>query len=245
MTICLNCGEEHTNKFYCSRKCQMEGRKVHFNERYFEYIDHPVKMYWLGYIMGDGTVFCNKAGKRCRLVLECNKKDKKIVENFTHYIEVDQKYIKERPEHNSISLNLYSQDLVEDLYMAGIPRKNKSKNSKIIKHSEPKFQKAFLTGLFDADGHISSYFRSPYGAKFSLASGNTKILNDWIEFFPDWKITEHSGFKQNNQKKKWWTASKYVKRQDKQSFRYYYNFFYGNPKIPRLERKHDRMEMWT
>jgi hypothetical protein len=239
---CPNCGKPlFKTKKYCSRKCYHEYIKVRFNESFFEKIDTSIKAYWLGYIMGDGTVFCNKQGKRCKLIFECQKRDRDIIEKFATHIKVDNKQIVERPEHESVSLSLYSSKLVNNLFNTGIPKKNKSKKSYIIKFDDELKQNAFLCGLFTADGGLSGL--KGRAITLSLTAGNNKIIKDWISFFSDWHFEKRNGFKKNGENKKWWTATKYIKREDKETFNYYFNFFY-NQNLPSLERKYQRLKNW-
>lgn len=127
-------------------------RKYKYNRKIFNKIDTPLKAYFLGFILGDGSVY-NKNNGHYKLSLQLHKKDVAVVKKFADLLEMDKEAIyipSGDPDHRRV--DAYSKELCEDLYKHGIPRKRKTYTAKYI---ETDYPSSFWLGVFDADGGFS------------------------------------------------------------------------------------------
>lgn len=204
--------------------------KIKYNRNYFNKIDTEEKAYWCGYLLGDGTIY----GKsNPRLTLECNTQDKEIIDNFATEIKISPSHIKYRPEHNSYSLQLYSKEMVKDLFKIGIPTKNKSLTSKWIKFEESLYQQAFALGLFDADGSFRFEERS---LRISMVAGHFTILKDFSEFLNIGGTIR----KQTYDRRKWWEFTKSISKVDEMKI--LYNKLYKGTSVSYLKREKQKIK---
>lgn len=212
---------------------------VDYNEKYFEIIDHPEKAYWLGYLIGDGTLFVKDYpyGKVKKLMLECQKTDKEILYKFCACLNIPFERIREHKGHNSVVLNIGSRKLVDDLLNLGFPPRNKSAfPMKLIEFENPEFMRAQVCGFFDADGGLTR--RRNYGLFLTFSSGTKDILV---------QISNLLGYggkhitKLNPDRRTWYQFGKsFTYKKDLESL---YSFFYENTRWPYLKRKKNRLLM--
>ena len=136
-----------------------------FDKDYFKSINSSNKAYWIGFIFADGSIQYNTKRRNYELVIELNKGDVELLEDFNrelgnvHDIKFRhrEKYICGYPElsiTDSAVLRIYSKDIVDGLISHGVvPNKT---NNTVYPKLENYFLD-FLRGYIDGDGciHIS------------------------------------------------------------------------------------------
>jgi len=123
-------------------------------------IDTPEKSYWLGYLYGDGSV------NRKRTSLALHSTDIDHLCKFCDFMDESHNRVKMGNKASYVTLN--SRCLCEDLISHGVvPNKTYEKGFKFPE----KFQRDFLRGLVDSDGHIQ-----PQGRQCQI-SGTHHHLN--------------------------------------------------------------------
>lgn len=211
---------------------------LEFNVDYFENLDTPEKAYWLGYLIGDGTIFVKKYDDRIvyRLLLECQARDKEILDNFAKAINLPDKRIRYHKGHNSFIISIGAKKIVKDLVALGIPERNKSKIGKLINLRDAKMMRAQICGLFDADGHMGMN-KKKTSISCGFASGNRELLEQVCPYFKG-IFTEH---KHKNRKGHWWSYVGSYSRINELNDLYMY--LYMNKSWPHLIRKKERLEL--
>ena len=136
-------------------------------ENYFETINTSQKAYWLGFLITDGSIKCN------RVILNLALKDEYIIDQFINDLDIDsnrKRYnihrIKNK-EYYSVTISLISKKMVEDL------KQYKVVPQKTFVCEFPDLQDrhlnlSLLSGCFDGDGCSASTM---------LCSGNFLFLN--------------------------------------------------------------------
>lgn len=71
------------------RSNQINSKKYHFNENYFESIDTPNKAYWLGFIYADGYIVSKRKHGNRKLGLSLNIQDINHLEKLNKCLESD------------------------------------------------------------------------------------------------------------------------------------------------------------
>lgn len=131
--------------------------KLPFNEHAFSFthIDNLTEeqAYWIGFLMGDGSVFLDSG--RYRVAITLSSKDKGHLEKFKNFLQASNKIscgnyggYSDIPTCNII---VSSDILAADLAVFGIVPK-KSKTAKVLYLQD---NKHFWRGLLDADGWVS------------------------------------------------------------------------------------------
>lgn len=136
--------------------------KDHFNENYFENIDHQNKAYFIGLLLTDGSISLRENSEPA-IRIELNNRDKYIIEKFKNEIESQNKIADTRK--NCVSFRVTSQKMVDDLakhYV--VPQKTKiTQLSNISEELMPHL----IRGIFDGDGWVSSCWgknkKTPFG----------------------------------------------------------------------------------
>lgn len=152
------------------------GQIHHFNDTVFDKIDTEEKAYWLGFIMGDGSVVPTS------LILELSNKDIEQLEKLNRFLLANRTI---RPTKNDCSvISFNSKYLVKSLSKYGIVP---NKTYKDI--STPKIPKKllqhFYRGILDSDGWITTNGSSNGSTQycFGFSSYNLKFLEEiqnWI-----------------------------------------------------------------
>ncbi len=121
---------------------------------FFDEIDTPAKAYFLGFIAADGYV--RRSGKEVAIYI--HSKDVEILHTLLNESGWKESKISERVNlagNTMVSLSLYSKHLVNSLSSWGI-NPAKSHNLKIIRPIPEPFQKDFVRGVWDGDGHVGN-----------------------------------------------------------------------------------------
>lgn len=148
-----------------------DNRKYVFNECYFDVIDTEEKAYWLGFLMGDGSVVGNT------LSISLNEKDVGQLKKFKKALEATYE-IKYCESNNSCYIYVISEYFVKKLSYYGIvPNKDFvtcTPNISII------LLQAFYRGCIDADGSLGKY-KQDTTWQISLA-GTERLLIECSEY---------------------------------------------------------------
>lgn len=207
------------------------GKKIPFDNHYFDKIDTENKAYWLGFIYADGYITNNNTFGLC-----ISSKDLKHLEKFKTELKSNHKLIHEfkKINNNNISetyrLSISDNNFFNALNNKGV-LKNKTKyiyfpgenivSDELIPH--------FIRGYFDGDGYVSN---KGYIFKFE---GNKEFLNSLFEKMgiDDYHVSKRKENCLSNSFDCW----------NKKTFLKFYNYIYKNcnAKIF-LERKRDRFE---
>ena len=125
-------------------------RKYHPDHSYFDNIDTEEKAYFLGYLFADGHV----SSSSFRTVLKLNKKDKVILDKFSHCI-YGTNLVKAAPQ-DCYSLSFSSKQLHSKLISYGCTP-CKSLTLKFPENIPSNMIHHFMRGYFDGDGSIVTY----------------------------------------------------------------------------------------
>ena len=152
------------------------GKRIDFNENFFENIDSERKAYWLGFIYADGNVTGN------RLRIEIMYQDKYLLEELNKDLESNNKICNCESTHkyngylinkNNVYIGYCSDKLVSDLNKLGVvPNKTFKLNS--LPPIENELIRHFIRGYFDGDGTV---YIDKDGLKFGFY-GQHYLLND-------------------------------------------------------------------
>lgn len=133
---------------------EMWKRTRDVDEDYFNEIDTAEKAYWLGFIVGDGSVveWEERGGTRLKFSMSLQESDRPHLEAFNSA--VDSTYpVRSRSRHTEyVELQITNKDFAESLIGQGVvPRK--AREGAAMDPPEDHFW-PFVRGWFDADGHI-------------------------------------------------------------------------------------------
>jgi hypothetical protein len=181
---------------------KLVSKLYHYDEKYFEKIDSPIKAYIIGFLLGDGTISL-KDGSSKRIKLELAEQDKELLYDIAGELGLVEavKFRKRNApnEQNKFSLTINSTKMADDLISLGIGPKKTGKE-KWIDLQNDKLQWHFLRGLFDADGHIRvyqrTYKRKTMAPKAYLKgrfgiTGNLQLLQEVLKFLKKHNIAKN------------------------------------------------------
>jgi hypothetical protein len=117
--------------------------------RFNDGVNSPEESYWLGFLVGDGTIYEN----RYRVKLSLQKSDEKHLEKFVKFLNYGKNRIHLYGSMCEVSIN--NKELLINLYNLGLCQNKVHKTHKGL--IPKRYQQDFIRGLFDADGtiHIS------------------------------------------------------------------------------------------
>jgi len=128
--------------------------------------------YLVGMFVGDGTqiIEVNRGIYLTKFSLD-KARDKGIVKYLQVLFAKTSKRIGERTERNSITLRIFSKELVKYLanYVTQIEQNNTRRKKKMLINYEKwskAFKLGFISGLIDSDGHV--YFDPKRGTRFGV-----------------------------------------------------------------------------
>ena len=122
--------------------------KYTFNKDIFNNINNEQKAYWLGFLLGDGSISHNN------LRIELSEKDKGHIAKFKKFMESDNPIKPSRK--NCYTFNINNTNFVESLSRFGLVQNKTYLNVTTPYSYIPKrLLTHFYRGLFDADGWIS------------------------------------------------------------------------------------------
>lgn len=151
-------------------------RKHELNEDYFEQSNEPV-CYWIGFLLGDGTITYNEEKPQYNVRLEII--DEEHVRKLRNALNSDSPiHIKENGSYqDTYYINFYSKKLCQSIMKRGVVP-NKSHKMLRLPDVPDEFERHLIRGIFDADGCVSashSGFFSFSGCKPLLDDINKKM----------------------------------------------------------------------
>lgn len=150
-----------------NEKTRRNGKRVYFNQNYFESIDSEDKAYFLGLLFADGSVQVSQKsenGFSHLIVIELNTTDKEILRKFNKCIEnkrevydyqrLSEEYKGETHIRNMSKVTLYSKKMFDDLSALG---KQPIKVDTCVKVPDipQHLLRHFIRGYFDGDGSVT------------------------------------------------------------------------------------------
>lgn len=153
----------------------MRFRKYTSDFTVFDNIDTEEKSYWLGFLMGDGSV--SETG---RLRIELSNKDRDHLEKFKLFMKSDNVIKKTRKDCSSIGIN--SKDFISKLANYGIvPRKTHFTKTPDI---DKNLLKHFYRGILDSDGWICRHKHKDQADGFNIGfcSANKVFIEEIKNF---------------------------------------------------------------
>lgn len=164
-------------------------QKIAFNRQFFKHIDSEEKAYFLGIMMADG---CVRTTLACAS-LEVKRQDEILLVNFCKSLDLSSDHISKRDwilkgkKYPGSSLYLSSKELCLDLVSHGvIAGKQKTTNCFLKTPLEKPLLRAFIRGIFDADGCSTVSF-TPKGtidsSKTSIATASAVFLRQLTSIF--------------------------------------------------------------
>lgn len=140
-------------------------------------VNYPEESYWLGFLVGDGTIYEN----RYRLKLSLQKNDRKHLEKFASFLNYSKNRI--RLYGSICEFRIDNKELLINLYKLGLCQNKVHKTHKGL--IPKKYQRDFIRGLFDADGTIHTFL--PRNGKTKTANfhiyGTNNLLKGVKEVF--------------------------------------------------------------
>ncbi len=134
--------------------------------------------YLLGYLYGDGTLYSSKKNSRIEFY-DCSKEMLIKISNiiFNEFDFKDFKLIKDKRSNcyilriNSLVLGLLFNEIL------GVPKGKKKGKLKILRLiKDSRYIKEFISGFFDAEGHI--YYTPKYGYRITLTQNDKFFLEE-------------------------------------------------------------------
>lgn len=152
---------------------------IQYNRQYFKKINSPIKAYFLGFILGDGTVYDTP---NYQIRIELHKKDVVLLNKFANEIGIDLKHVKTSYDYDTQRvIYLGSKEMVIDLMSHGMPTKGKSYIAKPLDLDESLMQ-YFWLGLWDADGGISKHGPNSFHFEFTGTKSLCEGLSQFIGY---------------------------------------------------------------
>lgn len=151
--------------------------KLEIDRTYFQSIDSEIKAYTLGLLTADG--FISNTVKHRKFGIELKQPDSIVLHTICKSIagasECDRfiKQIHREGKSPTERFEIYSRDLVEQLIALGFGKKSERQ---CVLNLPPELTRHYLRGLFDGDGHISSFQH-----EFALQIGNKELVFGFAE----------------------------------------------------------------
>lgn len=143
------------------------------NNNYFDLLDAPEKVYWLGFIFADGCIY------KDRLIIKLSVRDiehlhmfkQSIGANHPIHIRIENHGFKKNTEYCIITI--FSDNIIQQLKRYGVLY-NKSQKNIIPKNIPTEYLQDFIRGYVDGDG---SFYHSNHGTqKIFSVLGSIKLL---------------------------------------------------------------------
>lgn len=175
-----------TNKQVRTKMSQLGYRKNRtFNNRYFQFIDTPLKAYFLGFIFADGWICANENTRNYEFGMELQSEDKYILDALNSELGGMHKIFHtdacrtiilghEVNRGDSDTLRVYSKPLVIDLISNGIETNKTQKDT--IPHVSDELFFDFLRGYVDGDGCYWSTVQRPNCVYLHITCASRKVL---------------------------------------------------------------------
>lgn len=207
-------------------------------EDYFENIDSDEKAYWLGWIISDGAITNQPDKSKFQLELTIKQED----EDILHLLEKDLGVInKVYPSQNIYSrFSLGCKKIILDLEKLGVTQ-NKSFSVQVPSFN-PSYNSAFIRGIFDGDGGITSYTRTngQHCCELSFCGNEyiiTWVLNTLLTEIPN--LSKHKITNEHSIKRIRWSSKKDLlllrdylyKNHNNHYLKRKYNLIYANTEV--------------
>lgn len=156
--------------------------KKNIDSYYFSTPTHE-NMYWIGFILADGSMDKNNG-------LEIGIKDKEHIEKFKLCLKsghkISEKIIKGKSYWR---INIRDTQIAKDLNQYGVVN-NKSNIDIGMPTIPDKFFGDFLRGFFDGDGSLAYYYKREYHRKLTFTIGytNRRLANQLLEKLKQYDI---------------------------------------------------------
>lgn len=220
----------------------LEKKNRIFNDRFFQYIDTPIKAYWLGYIFADGNVQCKSFGNSSyEFSMKLQKRDKYILEDLKNDIGGVHDIVEYHNESvilnnsnisitDSVRLRVYSKNIVLDLISHNIvPNKTYKDTFPIV---DKDLFIDFLRGYFDGDGCIYINTKRNNYPTIHITSYGDKVLSYLSEKIKEYYNLHSAVYKENSKKHRLyiWGENAYKLMQ----------LMYYNDSVRKLNRKYEK-----
>lgn len=129
--------------------------QLHFKIHNFDTLT-PESSYWLGYLFADGCYAVSSKGYSTRLMLECQIKDKEILEKFCDFLNIRRSRLTIGHKGQSIALSLADNNFSTSVSHWGIQTNKSHKENHVpqeILDNDTLFYQ-FFRGLVDGDGTV-------------------------------------------------------------------------------------------
>lgn len=152
------CTSEKAIQGLLSRRINLRhrGKRIDFDENFFENIDNERKAYWLGFIYADGNVTNN------RLRIEIQRSDAYLLNELNKDLGSNNKVCECKDTHSykgylinkdNVYIGYCSDKMIKDLNKWGcVPNKTFKINK--IPNIKPNLLRHFIRGYFDGDGTV-------------------------------------------------------------------------------------------
>lgn len=212
------------------------GLKKELVQSYWSDLDSLEKWYYLGFIIGDGSITTNTNKEYTRLQIALNEKDKEWLDTALINFNTSNKLCY-RANTRSYGLSITSKQWVKDLakYYV-VPRKSYCAKLPLEFIETEQQAAALLLGLFDADGHVGIYnTEKQQHQKFSIV-GTSDICLDMRKLLSSYIYINSGSIYHNSDVThtiKWASKSDLIKIRE---------FLYQNTELSPiwLKRKHNK-----
>ena len=134
-------------------KYNQYGRKLSYNDNYFDNIDSEDKAYWFGFLYADGYISATKKQKKLRIALAEKDEDhlQVFIKSLNADIEIKHQAGSGYTKKTSSYVDINSTKLCDQLIEHGMIRGKQNRQFPEIKSS---LVRHFIRGLLDADGSV-------------------------------------------------------------------------------------------
>lgn len=162
-------------------------RSIIKNHDIFNIIDNNEKAYWLGWMITDGSIICNRNRKNRSNVISFQLKacDKYIVENFANFVGADISKVHINKKGTMAYFSFASEKMSLDLSKYGVvPNKTGIQFMPTIKNE---FMPFLLRGIFEGNGSI---YKTKSGYLSCAFYGSYQLIDDIVELLQSQDIFE-------------------------------------------------------
>lgn len=154
-------------KMGIKRRTKFRKKKHSIDDYYFSDINSPIKSYFLGYLLADGSITKDK-NNRTYLRFHCHKNDEPILKEFKEQTQATQPITKDRKGY--LCMCISSQQMIEDLSKYKI-QPNKTYDTSLKIPEKLPFIQSFILGFLDGDGCVTK-------DGFIFGSNSLNLLED-------------------------------------------------------------------